>query len=106
MKLWTIFSNETYRGCESNQDLQNYCRNNFKCYGFQKTDEKIYYCLGRPYINLFKILHITTKGEFTFPIEVYMDTIDDFIQICEKYSLKDKITINHSYGCILSHPML
>jgi hypothetical protein len=99
--LWLHFPNESYRNCELNNELQNYCKNNFKCFGLNYTNEKIYRCIGRYYHNLFKILHITIKGKLTFPIEVYMDMKEDLIQILEKYSLLEKIEIDNSYGRLL-----
>lgn len=101
LKLWNMFPNETYRNSELNSNLQKYCRT-LKCYGLQKTNDKIYYCLSRPYYELFKVLHITTKGEITFPIEVYMDTIQEFKEIVGKYNLNNKIKINPNYGYVLS----
>jgi hypothetical protein len=102
LKLWLHFPSETYHSSEVNQLLQLFCKNNLNCFGLQyNNNEKIYYCLGRPYHNLFKILHITIKGEITYPLDVYMDMKDDFLYIFEKYSLKDKININHNYHFIL-----
>lgn len=102
VKLWNLFGNETYRNCEMNPHLQGYCRNALKCFGLQETNDKIYYCLNRPYYNFFKILHITIQGEITYPVEVYGDMKDDFINIFEKHSLKNKIKINNSYGNLLT----
>ena len=96
LKLWYTFPNETYRNSEINNDLQNYCRK-LKCYGLQKTKDKIYYSLSNPSYEFFNVLIITVQGNITFPIEVYMDTVEDFKRIFEKYKLKDKIKIN--YDC-------
>lgn len=101
--LFNNFPNETYRGSELNKELQQYCTINFKIFGIQKDNEKIYYCLGRPYTNHFKILHITTQNELTFPNEVYMDTKEDFEYIFSKYKLEKNVKINNSYSWILSN---
>ena len=103
LNLWHLFPNETYRNSENNSELQSYCRNYFKCYGLQKTNDKILYCLGRPYYNFFKILHITIQSEITFPPEVYMDSMNEFFEIFEKYKLKEKIKINYNYKSILNN---
>jgi hypothetical protein len=100
LNLWETFPNETYRDSELNNNLQMYC-NKLNCYGLQKTNNKIYYCIGRPYYEFFKILHITIKGELLFPYEVYMDLLPYFITIKDKYNLTNKIKINNSYGFIL-----
>lgn len=102
LNMWINFPDETYSSSELNNNLQNYCRN-LKCYGLNKTKDKIYYCLGRPYYDFFKILHLTTKGEITYPKEVYMDTIDDFIIIFTKYNLINKIKINENYGFVINN---
>jgi hypothetical protein len=102
-QLFETFSTETYRTSELNETLQKFCRNNFKCFGLQKTDEKIYYCLGRPYKEYFKILHITIKNEIPFPLEVYMDMKSDFLYFFEKYKLSEKIKINNNYEVILKY---
>jgi len=102
-KLFEKFPNETYRTSELNKNLQLFCKNDFKCFGLQKTNEKIYYCLGRPQLNYFKILYITIKNEITFPVEVYMDLKDDFFYFFEKYKLNEKIKINNEYGFILNN---
>jgi hypothetical protein len=99
--LWKTFPNTSYRESELNNNLQNYCKYNFKCYGLQKNNtEKIYYCLGRPYYDLFKVLFITIQGEITFPVEVYMDLQTEFMQLFYKYKLKDKINISNNYKCV------
>jgi hypothetical protein len=95
--LWCNFPNESYRNSELNQTLQNFCKINFKCFGLNVNNEKIYYCLGRPYYSLFKILHITIKGKLVFPKKVYMDMENDFDKIVEKHSLLNKIEIDNSY---------
>jgi hypothetical protein len=100
LNLWLNFPNETYQKSELNNNLQMYC-NKLKCYGLQKTNNKIYYCIGRPYYDFFKILHITIKGELLNPVEVYMDLLPYFIKITNKYNLTNKIKINNSYGFIL-----
>jgi hypothetical protein len=102
LKLWHTFPNETYRNSEQNPSVQEYCKK-LKCYGLQKTNERIYYSLSRPNYEMFKVLHITIQGEITFPIEVYMDTIEDFTRIFERYNLKDKIKINYNYGFVLQN---
>jgi len=102
LNLWYTFPNETYRNSEQNPMVQHYCKN-LKCYGLQKTNEKIYYSLSRPNYEMFKVLHITIQGEITFPIEVYMDTIEDFKRVFEQYNLKDKIKINYNYGFVLKN---
>lgn len=101
--LFEIFPEETYASSELNHNLQNFCRNNFKCYGQQKTNEKIFYCLGRPYLNEFKILHITIKKEILNPIEVYMDMKDDFLYYSNKYNLNNFININDNFKSILDN---
>lgn len=100
LKIWLKFQVETYRNSELNESLQQFCRTNLKCYGLNKTNEKIHYCLGRPYYGWFKILHITIKGELPFPPEAHMDLKEDFLRIIEKYSLKDKIRINYEYDFV------
>jgi hypothetical protein len=102
-KLLSLFPNETYRNSELNQNIVKYCKENFNIYGIQKTKDKIYYCIGRPYSENFKVLHITIKNEITFPIEVYMDLINDFKIIYDKYKLKDKLIINNNYNFILKN---
>lgn len=100
--LWNTFPNETYHGSELNNHLQNYCKK-IKCYGMQKTEEKIYYCIGRPYYNFFKILFITIKRELLSPREVYMDMKDDLNQIVEKYNLNNQIKNNPNYTFVLQN---
>jgi len=102
LNLWKTFNNETYRNSELNTDLQNYCKS-LKCYGFQKTNDKLYYCQGRPFKYFFKILFITIKGEIPFPKEIFMDMIPEFDEIYKKYynDLKN-IKINNSYKFILN----
>jgi hypothetical protein len=101
-KLFEVFSEETYSKSELNPDLQTYCKENYKCYGLQKFDNRILYCLGRPYLEYFKILHITIKKEITYPIEVYMDMKDDFLYYLNKYNLDKYVTTNTNYSFILS----
>lgn len=101
LNLWQNFPNETYRNSELNNNLQIYC-SNLKCYGLQKTNHKIHYCIGRPYYDFFKILHITIKGELLGPFEVYMDLLPYFIKINNKHNLEKKIKINNSYNFILN----
>jgi hypothetical protein len=101
--IFETFSNETYRSSELNETLQNFCREKLNCYGLQKTNQKIHYCLGRPYLEYFKILFITTKNEITFPPELYMDMKDEFLYFFEKYKLGEKININNNYGFILEN---
>jgi len=101
--LFETFSNETYRTSELNERLQNFCREKLKCYGLQKTNQKIHYCLGRPYLEYFKILFITIQNEISFPPEVYMDMKDEFLYFFEKYKLSDKISVNRNYGFILDN---
>lgn len=100
--LFETFSTETYRTSELNKTLQKFCRNTFKCFGLQKTDEPIYYCLGRPYNEYFKILFITIQNEITFPPEVYMDMKSEFVYFFEKYKLSEKIKINNNYKFLLN----
>jgi hypothetical protein len=103
LQLWNEFPEETYKTSELNDSLQNYCKTHFRCYGIRYNPQTlIYHCMGRPYHQMFKILHITIKGEITYPVEVYMDMKEDFLRIFEKYNLKDKIPINSNYGFILS----
>jgi hypothetical protein len=101
--IFETFSNETYRSSELNETLQNFCREKLKCYGLQKTNQKIYYCLGRPFLEKFKILFITTKNEITYPLEVYMDMKEEFLYFFEKYKLSEKININRNYGFVLDN---
>lgn len=102
LKLWNTFNNESYHQSEQNNNVQNYCKT-IKCYGLQKTNDKIYYCLGRPYREFFKILFITIKGQIPFPKEVFMDMIPELNEIYKKYynDLKD-LKINNSYQSILN----
>ena len=99
--LFERFPNETYRNYENNE-IQTFCKNNFKCYGQNKLSNQIFYCLGRPYLNLFKICIVTTKGEITYPIEVYMDMKDDFMYYSNKYKLTIYVNINNNYDFILN----
>ena len=96
-ELFDIFPNETYRTSELNDNLQMFCRNNLRCFGLQKTNEKIYYCLGRPYLEYFKVLFITIKNDMLFPVEVYMDMKNEFLYFLQKYKLTEKI--NYNYNC-------
>jgi len=103
LNLWLNFPNETYRESELNDKLQYYC-SKLKCYGLQKTNEKIHYCLGRPHLDFFKILYITIKSELLSPIEVYMDMKDDLSNICDNYYLNNKIKKSDlSYQFILDN---
>ena len=102
LNLWNIFPNETYHGSELNNDLQNYCKK-IKCYGIQKTKDKIYYCMQRPNTIFFKILNITIKGELLTPSDIYMDMKNDFNQIVEKYNLTKKIKINPNYAYLCNN---
>jgi hypothetical protein len=102
-QLFETFPNETYTSSELNSHLHTFCKNKFKCYGQQKSADKIYYCLGRPYLNGFKILFITIKKEITFPVDVYMDMKEDFIYYFNKYKLRDIIQINNSYAFIINN---
>lgn len=101
--LFETFSKESYRTSEYNKELQRFCSEKLKCYGLQKTNQKIYYCLGRPFLEKFKILFITTKNEITFPQEVYMNMKDEFLHFFEKYKLSEKINVNRNYGFILDN---
>jgi len=100
--LFNAFPNETYKTSELNKGLQMFCRNNLSCFGLQKTNEKIYYCLGRPYLQQFKILFITIGGELMFPVDVYMDMKEEFLYFLEKYSLSKK-TKKNNYHFILNN---
>jgi hypothetical protein len=102
-ELFNAFPNETYRSSELNNNLQTFCRNNLTCYGLQKINEKIYYCLGRPYLFSFKVLFITIKNEMMLPIDVYMDMKDDFLYFLKKYNLNEKIKFNNNYSFILNN---
>jgi len=98
-RLWENFPFERYRDSECNSGLQDFCRNNYNVYGLQKTDEKVYFCLNRPYFNFFKILHITIQGELTGPFDkAYMDGYEEFKKIFDKYKLDEKVSINNNYG--------
>lgn len=101
--LFDTFPNETYRTSELNENLQVFCKNNFKCFGQQKTCNKIIYCLGRPYLNEFKILHITIKNELLEPLDVYMDMKNDFLYYLNKYELNKYIKTNKNYSFILNN---
>jgi hypothetical protein len=102
LKLWNTFNNESYHQSEQNNNVQNYCKT-IKCYGIQKTNDKLYYCLGRPYSYFFKILFITIKGQIPFPKEIFMDMLPQINEIYKKYynDLKD-VKINNSYQSILN----
>ena len=103
-KIFRTFPNETYRTSELNELLQTFCRNNLKCFGLHNnSSQKTYYCLGRPYHEYFKILHITIKNEITFPSDVYMDMKPEFLYYFEKYKLSETIKINNNYKFILEH---
>ena len=101
--LLESFPDETYKTSELNESLQSFCTKKFNCFGLQKTSEKIYYCSGRPYLIFFKILHLTIKGELTFPPEVYMDMQTNFAYFFEKYKLSEKIKINNNYQFVLNN---
>ena len=101
--LFKTFPDETYRTSELNESLQRFCRENLKCFGQQKTNNNILYCLGRPYLNSFKILFITIKKELLAPIDVYMDTKDDFIYYLNKYNLNKYIKTNTGYSFLLKN---
>jgi hypothetical protein len=103
LNLWTMFPNETYANSEQNHALKNYCKTNLACFGLQKTNEKIYYCVGRPYYDFFNILHITIKGEVMFPYEVYMDNINKFHEFFVKYDLEKRVRVNENYGFVLTN---
>jgi len=103
IKLWETFPNETYGSSELNANLQEFCKHNLKCFGLQKNNERIYYCLGRPFLKEFKILLITIKNEITFPKNVYMDMETEFTYYFEKYNLCEKIKINNNYGFVLNN---
>jgi hypothetical protein len=100
--LLDSFPNETYRTSELNNNLQIFCREKMRCYGLQKTNKKIYYCLGRPFLENFCVLFITIKNELLGPIEVYMDMKDDFLYYLNKYKLSDRINFNNNYDFILN----
>ena len=102
-KLFENFKNETYRTSELNENLQMFCKNNFKCYGQQKSNEKIYYCLGRPYMNYFKILFITIRKEILNPLDVYMDMKEECIYYLNKYNLFYLINKQNDYKFILTN---
>jgi hypothetical protein len=93
LNLWNMFPSDTYAGSEQNHNLQNFCKNNMRCFGLQKTNEKIYYCAGRPYHEFFNILHITIKGDLLVPREVYMDNIDKFHEFFVKYDLEKRLKL-------------
>jgi len=101
--LFNTFPNETYRTSELNENLQVFCKNNFKCYGQQKTNKKILYCLGRPYLNNFKILHITIKKELLEPLDVYMDMNNEYTYYVNKYKLGSIISTNYNYHFIVNN---
>ncbi len=102
LNLWKTFNNETYHNSELNTNLQNYCKS-LKCYGLQKTNDKLYYCLGRPFKDFFKILFITIKGEIPYPKEVFMDMIPYFDEIYKKfYNDLKNVKINNSYQFVLN----
>jgi hypothetical protein len=103
LNLWQLFNNETYSSSEESSILQQHCKNNLRCFGLQKTNEKIYYCIGRPYREFFNILHITIKGEVMFPYEVYMDNINKFHEVFVKYDLEKRVRVNENYGFVLTN---
>lgn len=102
--LFDTFPDETYRSSELNNNLQIFCRNNFLCVGLQKTSDTIYRCIGRPYLNYFKILHITLKKELLSPNDVYMDMKPEFIYYANKYRVYDFVKINNNASYILTIP--
>lgn len=73
-----------------------------KCFGLQKTNTEIYYCLGRPNLYQYQTLHITIQKEILHPIDVYMDMKTYFIYYENKYKLANFVKINNSYKNILS----
>ncbi len=101
--LFETFPNETYRTSELNPQLQQFCRDVLRCFGQQKTDAKIYYCLGRPNLNEYKTLHITIQKEILHPIHVYMDMIEQFIYYANKYRLVNYVKINNSCHSIINN---
>lgn len=100
--LFNTFCEETYAGCESSKPLQEFCKTNLKCFGLQSTNAKKYYCLGRPNLNEYKTLYITTKKEIVFPFEAYMDMKEIFFYYANKYKLHDFVKINSNYNFILT----
>lgn len=87
-KLSTKFKNLSYNESEENNELQQFCRKFFKCYSIDvRSNCKIIYCRNLTYPDFFNFLHITTKGRFTYPVEIYMDNKEEFILIINKYNL-------------------
>jgi hypothetical protein len=98
--LWLNFPQVNYRDSECDT-VQTFCKNNFKCYGLQSTDnEKIYWCSGCAYHDYFKILTLTVFGKFTFPIDFYMDMKEEFVNFYENYDLKNKIQARDCTTCM------
>jgi len=83
------FPNLSYRDAENTLEFQNFFINNISCYSLdKKSNLKIIYCRNLCFSKEFNFLHITTKGKFTYPEEVYMDNKKEFLKIREKYKLK------------------
>jgi hypothetical protein len=101
--LFKIFPDETYRTSELNKELQLFCKNNFRCFGQQKSSAELFYCLGRPYLSNFKILHITIRKEILNPVEVYMNMKEDFLYYANKYNLFNCLQTNNDYFFILDN---
>lgn len=103
-KLAYQFPYESYCGSELNIELINYCKNNFKIYGInKKEDEEVYYCIGRAYSKNFKILFITIKNQILDPLEVYMDGLEQFIKIQNKYNIIEKVNKKCNIAFVLEY---
>lgn len=82
------FPNQTYASLELKQNIINYCKTKILCYGIQYTPNlQILYNRGLTYSNKLSFLHITTKGKFLIPLNVYADYEVYLKNIIQKYNL-------------------
>jgi hypothetical protein len=88
IQFLNVFIEEGYSSLELSNNVQNYCKTNLSCFGIQLTkNTNIKYNRGLTYTNDFSFLHITTKGKFLKPIQVYGDYERELKDIIKKYNL-------------------
>jgi hypothetical protein len=82
------FPNRSYGALELDTDVIRYCKSKVKCYGIQYTPNlKILYNRGLTNSDKLSFLHITTKGRFLIPLNVYHDYEVYLKEILQKYNL-------------------
>ena len=102
IEMFKQFPNQTYNALELYNDIINYCKTKIKCYGIQYTPNlKILYNRGLTYCDKLSFLHITTRGKFLKPFNVYADFEIIVKDIITKYNLDiDKIGYTEAHnGC-------